>query len=706
MKSLMLRDHYNGRSARPRRCRPAVEALEVRTLLSASFYTADGSGNNVANPSLGAAGTDLLRVSPAAYADGISAPSLPNDPSGRVVSNIVNNQADPANPSQDVNTVDANSLSDFGYVWGQFIDHDMDLTTTTSGESLPITTTANDPMGTEPFTRSTFDPTTGTSTANPRQQVNAVTSFLDLSQVYGSNATVADALRTHVGGQLKTSPGNLLPFNNTTYFTVAQLAALNMANDAGAVPNNELFATGDVRGNENLELTALQTLFVRNHNRLAAALQKEHPTWTDEQLYQEARKLNIATEQMITYTEYLPDLLGASALKPYTGYHPNLDPAIATEFSTVAFRFGHSLLSGNIERQSNAGQDIADVSAGGASIPLSEDFFDPNLLGVTGAVDPLTGHSASDIDAVLEGDADGTAQAMDVLAINDVRNLLFGNGAFGGQDLIARDIQRARDDGIGTYNQVRVAYGLPPVTSFAQITSDVKVQQELQQAYGTVDKIDPFEGGLAEDHVAGSDLGPLFTRIVVDQFTRLRDGDRFFYLNESFTPDELRLLGQANTLTKVIEANTDITNLQADAFRFVASIRGSVRLDSHGGWGFGATGASGVTVQLRDDQGNVLATTVTDRGGHYRFDQFSGIGGTGTYTVTLVLPAGVRQTSSNPAPITITRGDTHAAGVDFVVRTVRHYGSDVSGPTTPAPTHMTLDAASVDAVFMNWPGDR
>ena len=128
------------------------------------------------------------------------------------------------------------------------------------------------------------------------------------------------------------------------------------------------------------------------------------------------------------------------------------------------------------------------------------------------------------------------------MAIGDIRNLLFANGGLqdNGQDLIARDIERARDDGIGTYNQVRQAYGLKPVTSFAQITSDVTVQKELQQVYGTVDKIDPFEGGMAEDHVAGSDLGPLFTKIIADQFNRLRAGDRFFYHNESWNADELQ----------------------------------------------------------------------------------------------------------------------------------------------------------------------
>jgi hypothetical protein len=84
--------------------------------------------------------------------------------------------------------------------------------------------------GPESFTRSLFDPNTGTSTSNPRQQINAITSYLDLSQVYGSSQEVADALRTHSGGLLKTSPGDLLPYNNMTYFTQNQLNALNMAN--------------------------------------------------------------------------------------------------------------------------------------------------------------------------------------------------------------------------------------------------------------------------------------------------------------------------------------------------------------------------------------------------------------------------------------------------------------------------------------------
>ena len=68
----------------------------------------------------------------------------------------------------------------------------------------------------------------------------------------------------------------------------------------------------------------------------------------------------------------------------------------------------------------------------------------------------------------------------------------------------------------------------------------------------------------------GSDLGPLFHTILVEQFTRLRDGDRFFYLNYEFTAAELALIGAGDTLAEVIKANTTITNLQDDVFRFLA----------------------------------------------------------------------------------------------------------------------------------------
>jgi peroxidase len=693
-----------------------LELLEDRVQPSASAVpttgvrSIDGSGNNLTHTTWGTAGTDLIRLSPVAYADKISTPSLPQDKSAREISNLLNNQADPGDPTEDVNTIDQQSLSDFGYVFGQFIDHDLDLTPD-GGASFDIPVAATDPIGPNalPFTRSAYDSATGKSTTNPRQQVTDVTSYLDLSQVYGSDAATADALRTHSGGQLKTGPGNMLPYYNLTYFTSAQLAAINAAvggmADDGAAPSSSLFATGDTRGNENIELTALQTLFLRNHNRIAAQLQAAHSAWTDEQVYQEARKINIAEYQTIVYNEWIPAVLGPTAIRPYSGYKANVNPSIASEFSTVAFRFGHSLLDNEIERQTNAGEDIS--IAGGADIPLAFDFFNPTLLNPAGVKDPFTGLTSTDIDPILKADADGVSQAMDLKAVEAVRNLLFGNGGAGGEDLMARDVQRGRDNGLPDYNTMRAAYGLPRITSFAQITSDVKVQQELKDAYGSVNNIDAFEGGLAEDHVRGSDVGPLFQAIMVDQFSRLRDGDRFFYLNEQMTPEESKIIQQGNSFSKIIMANTGITNLQSDVFHFHASIGGTVFNDANhnGRQDRGEMGLANVPVQLFDDEGALVATTKTDRNGAYQFTEYDGIG-TGQYHIQTLLPKGYTQTTPVPSVLAVTRGDTnlhvnfgdyrpasHDTVVVMPMTPPQPGGGMPDGPTQPPANPPPKDAA-------------
>jgi hypothetical protein len=662
-----------------------LEHLEARCLLDSGFRSITGFGNNIANPNWGQSGTDLLRVSPVEYADGINTPSTPNTLSPRQISNNLCNQSNPIfSFSDSLGPANAQRLSDYSYAWGQFIDHDMDLTKDNSGQSFdipPDTTRSNDPMGTEPFTRSQFDPNTGTSTTNPRQQVNAVTSYFDLSQVYGSTDFIADALRAHSGGLLKTSPGDFLPLNNLSYFNQPQLDALNMANDAGQVASTSLFAAGDRRANENIELSSLQTLFLRNHNRLANQLQSINPSWTDEQLYQEARKLNIAEEEIIIYTGYIPSILGPNALPAYAGYNANVNAGIATEFSTVGFRFGHSLLSNTVGRDQNNGTGITDVNPNGSAINLTEDFFRPDLLNnnhVTvnlvdrnGKPDP---HTSSTVGEVLKGLADGTPNETDLELIDEVRSLLFGIPHGPGTDLAARDIQRTRDHGIGTYNQVRVAYGLSPATTFAQISSDPAVQSELAATYTNPAQVDPFIGMLAEDHVAGADVGPLTRAILVKQFTALRDGDRFFYLNESFNSTEQALIQQGNSLAKVIQNNTSITNLQTDVFFNQLEISGHVFADPDGNGIQGDTEPvlPGVAVDLLDDKGNVLSTTTTDATGEYDFSDQTGIASTGNYSVTLDATANphltqtAAQVAANPH-VLLSRGNLDITNQDLGV---------------------------------------
>lgn len=508
-----------------------------------SAYAHDGASNRGAGDTRGAAGTALLRIARAAYADGANTAAGAGRPSARAISTALS--------AQSSSMVNNRGLSDFVYVWGQFLDHDIDLSESGRTESLPIAVPAGDAWfdpettGTKTISlkRSVIAAGSGTSASNPREQVNAVTALVDGSQVYGSSKSRADALRSFTGGRMRTSAGDMLPLNT---------AGLPNANDSHVMPDSRLYLAGDVRANENPDLVSLQTLFVREHNRLAAEQARQHPQWSDEQLYQAARARVIAELQAITYNEFLPALLGQQAIRPYEGYRPEVNPQIANEFSTAAFRFGHSLLDSEIARLGDDGTEIAEP------ISLARAFFN------TGVFDPSLPNRAGDIDPFLKAAASGNAQEVDLAIVDELRNMLFGAPGSGGLDLAALNIQRGRDHGLADYNSVRAAYGMPRVSSFREITPDGRVQRQLEALYGTVDNIDLWVGGLAEKHIPGSSVGPLFQRIMVDQFTRLRDGDNHWY-QRVFAGRELQEL-ERTRLSEVIERNTALTTLQPNAF--------------------------------------------------------------------------------------------------------------------------------------------
>jgi len=154
---------------------------------------------------------------------------------------------------------------------------------------------------------------------------------------------------------------------------------------------------------------------------------------------------------------------------------------------------------------------------------------------------------------------------VDCYLVDGVRNFLFGPPGAGGFDLAALNIQRGRDHGLPRYNQVREDFGLARKNSFAEITSDTDLQARLAASYATPEDIDVWVGALAEDHVNGGLVGELIFTILKDQFTRLRDGDRFWY--QSYLPRNLIRQVEKQTLTKIIRRNTPIRGeLQADPF--------------------------------------------------------------------------------------------------------------------------------------------
>jgi len=502
------------------------------------FRTIDGSGNNITNPALNSAGSSLTRMAPSDYADYVSQMSGLDRPGPREISNAVSGQAEPR-----FNTL---GVSDYVWQWGQFLDHDIDLTDGVfPAEPAPIQVPLGDPnfdpesTGNQvmQFNRSTYDPSSGTAPGAAREQMNEITGWIDASNVYGSDEVRAAELRKNDGsGRLKTSKGRLLPFNIT-----------GLPNAGG--DSDKLFLAGDVRANEQSALIAMHTLFVREHNRLAKKIARKHGGHlSGDEIYERARRIVGAQMQVITYREFIPALLGPNALSRYRGYDPDVDPRIMNEFSTAAFRLGHSLLNEQILRTNRRGREI---SAG--HLPLRDSFFAPSEI-IDHGIEPI-----------LRGLSQQLCQDLDTLVVDDVRNFLFGAPGQGGFDLASLNIQRGRDHGLPSYNDTREQMGLSRAMSFDQVTSDAETQARLASIYTNTDEIDLWVGGLAEDHKPGALVGELFFHILKRQFEVLRDGDRYWY-RRYLTRTELRQVRRVR-LADIIRRNTRIgRELSRDVF--------------------------------------------------------------------------------------------------------------------------------------------
>ena len=552
----------------------------------------DGRGNNELHPSWGRANTLYLRLAPPDYRDGIS--RMEGGPSPRYVSNRVFNDGGQ-------NLFSENGVSQWGWVWGQFVDHDIGLRNEQPGESAPIAFNTNDPLeaftddlGAIAFSRTPAAP--GTGVATPRQQVNTLSSFIDASNVYGVDSARLAWLRLgpvdSSGAPLMLTDDGYLP-RVTARGDPTTAPAMDLMGALVGMPNRAVVA-GDVRANENIALTALHTLFAREHNRIVAAL----PSYlTAEERFQIARRVVGAEIQYITYTQFLPAL--GIQLEPYRGYQPSVNPALSNEFAVVGYR-AHSMIHGEFDTTVPAGtytdeelsafaaqQIIVERTAADVTltIPLNAAFGNPDLLQQVG------------LGPVLQSLAERQYKN-DEQVDNTLRSILFqvpkpgipdptvcgapvvNPDCFTGvSDLPAIDIARGRDHGIPSYNDLRRAYGLAPKTSFIDVTGEATqrfpprlngndpaildfvelrdadgtllvpgsaeaedeavtgirsstLAARLKAAYGSVDRLDAFVGMVSEQHLKGTEFGELQLAIWTKQFAALRDGDRFYYLND------------------------------------------------------------------------------------------------------------------------------------------------------------------------------
>lgn len=506
-----------------------------------AWRTYDGCENNLIHPEFGKRNIALLRKSPQAYADGNETLAVrgPNNPNPRLVSNkICKSTGD--RPS-------SNKLTDM--VWGfcQFIDHEVDLTEGNAGESADFLSPSLAEDASEQYPERTISFTRSkTFSSNPREQPNEISSFIDGTNVYGSDTERAFALRMLDGsGKLKLSTSD-----NNEKILIFNDFETPFPNAANGQSPEELFLAGDVRANENILLMGMHVLFAREHNRMCDVIVGRKPEWfgKDELIFQHARRFVVGMMANILYKEVLPSLIGSENVPTYKGYDESINPGIMTEFSTVGYRLGHSMLSSSLKIGLNNTRLLRDS------------FFNPTFTKQNG------------IDSVLQGAANQVMQEIDGEVVDDIRDFLFGAPTnLKLLDLAALNIQRGRDHGIPSYNAVRHSYGLSTKNLFSEITSNEFKQIKLQELYGDPDHIDPWVGCLVEDHVPNCAVGETLIAILKDQFIRLRDGDRFYFENDlaltAQEKDEIR-----NTkMSHIIIRNTKLTSstIQNDVFHLI-----------------------------------------------------------------------------------------------------------------------------------------
>ena len=624
--------------------------------------TLSGAGNNTGHSGYGAADTPFIRLTDAHYGDYDAATGNRNinpifdNLDARAISDILG--------AQEIDLPNAaNGANIFFMAFGQYFDHGLDFlgksslngTIAIGGAGYSPLASANNPAD---LTRGSVVP--GTATGTP-QHINKTSAFVDQNQAYGSNTLVGQLLRESDGAtgfgshlfQGADDPSNpalkLLPtlrelldhhrlaeteFANgktlleyyPTLWTaatgyngavVAQLAGDFMGSTHALLldtnPGINLldhYVAGDGRANENISLTAMHTIWARNHNFHVENLEAAGFVGTAEEMFQAAKVLNEAEYQRVVFDEFADTLIGGirgTGSHGHDKYDPNATASISHEFAAAVYRVGHSLISDTLTVIGSDGQP--------KDVRLVDAFLNPtnDAASFTGPLPPgyvpQPGYAQIGADAVIGGTMMQAAEEVDFNIVDAVRNDLVRIRA----DLFAFNVARGRDVGLGTLNQVRAdlrdsndpyveeavgfAGNLDPYASWedfqARNNLSNTVINQFKQAYPDlvlaaadiaafrainpdiaialradgsgvvkgIDRVDLWVGGLAEKHINGGMVGQTFWVVLQEQFDRLQQADRFYYTDRLDNFDLYENIIDGQNFADIIARNTGLTGL-------------------------------------------------------------------------------------------------------------------------------------------------
>ncbi len=376
-----------------------------------------------------------------------------------------------------------------------------------------------------------------TSSSDPRQ--TTTNHQIDLCQLYGLTEDVQNALRLKV--QDRGHKGRLLSEIRNGEEWAPRLFDAEGVRDPrfGPVPEpmkmpaslpparkHTLFAFGGERANSTLFTAAINTLFLREHNRLCGVIEAANPGFDDEQVFQTARNVNIVQLIRIVVEEYINHiapywfrLLSDPSACYKAGW--NRENWIPVEFNLL-YRW-HSLVP-----------DAATWN--GSQMPIGDARFGNGPL--------------------LD---DGLGVALDSASRSDIWRLGLFNTVDVLRDVEIASLRQGRENRLASYNEYRVCMNYPRVTRFEQISGDGDVVAALRELYGDVDRVEFFVGLFAEDDPPRSAVPPLLGRMVaVDAFSHALTNPLLsphVYNETTFTKAGWASINETSTLAELAARN-------------------------------------------------------------------------------------------------------------------------------------------------------
>ncbi|GIH29212.1 hypothetical protein Aph01nite_75220 [Acrocarpospora phusangensis] len=364
---------------------------------------------------------------------------------------------------------------------------------------------------------------------DPRK--NSSNHEIDLNQLYGLTPAVTSALRTRSGGLLKSqvvNGGEFPPYLCELGRIKDEFAGLSVVrfDDVPFGARDALFACGSDRANLHIGFTMLTTLFLREHNRVARRLAGRHPDWDDERLFQTTRNILVVLLIKIVLEEYI------NHITP-TLFQVRMDPAVCR--TAIWHRTNHMAIEFNLLYRWHSLIPSA-LLAGGEERPLSDTLVGNRLLTECG-IGPLF--------------EDATTQRAGRIGLFNTDPALL--------HVEEMSVTEGRAVELASFNDYRAYCGFPRLKSFAEVSSDPRVQQGLAALYPTVDDIDFYAGIFAEDPLPGSLLSPVMQRIItVDAFSQAYTNPLLspqVYGPATFSPTGMEIIESTTSLADVLNRN-------------------------------------------------------------------------------------------------------------------------------------------------------